>query len=65
MILFQKRGLNCDITGVDFSSKMLEKAEERGCYDELIRLDIRHELAFPSNNYDYIISTGTRSHLGK
>ena len=64
-IIFQKRGLNIDITGVDLSSKMLEKAEERCCYDELVKFDIRYELAFPSNSYDYMICVGTTSHLGK
>ena len=65
LILFQNRKLNIDITGVDLSLKMLEKAETRCCYKSLVNLDIHHELGFPSNSYDYLICIGTTSHLGK
>ena len=51
------------ITGVDITSKMLEKADERACYDSLLNLDINQELPFSSESYDYIICAGVTNHL--
>ena len=52
------------LTGVDLSSKMLEKAEERGCYDELFQAELTAFIATQSAIYDVIISADTLVYFG-
>lgn len=52
------------ITGVDLSSKMLEKAEQRGCYDELFHAELTAFIVDHSAIYDLIISADTLVYFG-
>jgi SAM-dependent methyltransferase len=48
-----------NLSGIDMSEGMLEKARARGCYSDL-RLGVLGEtLAFPDGAFDAILSTGT------
>ena len=55
--------MNVALTGVDISSKMLERADEGSCYDSLLNLDINQELPFLADSYDYIVCAGVTNHL--
>lgn len=52
------------IIGVDLSSKMLEKAERRGCYAELIQAELTGFIETHPNSYDVIVSADTLVYFG-
>ena len=60
---FQKEGLNVAFSGVDISTRMLEIARKKGCYDSLSNFDINQKLPFPSETFDYLICSGVTNHL--
>lgn len=48
-----------NLTGLDMSEGMLEKARARGCYADLRKGVLGEPLDFPSGAFDAILSTGT------
>jgi len=52
------------LEGVDISPRMLEKARERGVYDELLLGDIEAFLAEPGRPYDLILAADTMIYFG-
>lgn len=48
-----------NITGLDYSADMLEKAREKKVYKELSQADLTKPLSTPDDTYDAIISVGT------
>ena len=60
---FQKEGWNVAFSGVDISTKMLEIARKKGCYESLSLLDINKKLPFPSETFDCLICAGVTNHL--
>lgn len=60
----QKKGFQ-DLTGIDFSETMLEKAKLRGCYKELKQVDLLKELPFQQDSFDLVISVGVTTYLSE
>lgn len=52
------------MVGVDLSSKMLEKARDKGAYDELIRGDIVEALSASGKLFDLVVATDVLIYLG-
>ncbi|WKJ90887.1 tetratricopeptide repeat protein [Methylomonas montana] len=52
------------IVGVDLSAKMLEKAEKRDCYDELIASELTAFIQAHPASYDVIVSADTLVYFG-
>ena len=52
------------LTGVDLSSKMLAKAQERNLYDELIESELTEYLLRSPQSFDVIISADTLIYFG-
>jgi predicted TPR repeat methyltransferase/uncharacterized coiled-coil protein SlyX len=52
------------LVGVDLSSRMLAKAEERGLYDELVHADIVSQLAMTLDPVDLVIAADVLVYLG-
>ena len=52
------------VTGVDLSAKMLEKAEQRDCYDELHQAELTAFIGAHSASYDVIVSADTLVYFG-
>lgn len=52
------------LIGVDLSSGMIEKAQERGCYDELVVAELTAFLAESAARYDLIASADTLVYFG-
>jgi predicted TPR repeat methyltransferase/uncharacterized coiled-coil protein SlyX len=52
------------LVGVDLSSRMLAKAEERGLYDELVHADIVSQLALTLDPVDLVIAADVLVYLG-
>lgn len=52
------------LTGVDLSPRMLDKARERGGYDELAAAELTAFLAARQGAYDLIVSTDTLVYFG-
>ena len=50
------------IDGLDFSPEMLTRAEDKGCYTQLVEGDLNSVLEIPSQIYDGAISCGTFTH---
>ena len=48
-----------NLSGIDMSEGMLEKARARGCYTDLRRGVLGEALDFPDGAFDAILSTGT------
>ncbi len=48
-----------NLTGIDMSAGMLEKARARGCYADLRQGVLGEALPFPDGAFDAILSTGT------
>ena len=48
-----------NLSGIDMSKGMLEKAEARGCYSDLRQAVLGETLDFPDGAFDAILSTGT------
>jgi predicted TPR repeat methyltransferase len=60
------RGLAGHITGVDLSSEMIEKARQRGCYDELLVRDLLDYLAdAPHGSFDLAAAVDVFVYLGE
>ena len=59
-----RRGFT-DLTGVDFSEPMMEKARARHVYKEVRKVDLLKELPFQDNEFDILVSTGVTTYLGK
>ena len=53
------------LTGVDLSSKMLAKAQERNLYDELIESELTEYLLRSPQSFDVIISADTLIYFGE
>ncbi|EGV31716.1 Methyltransferase type 11 [Thiorhodococcus drewsii AZ1] len=51
------------VIGVDYSSKSLERSEERGCYSELIRVDLNRPLDFPDDHFGAAQCIGTLTYI--
>lgn len=47
-----------DLTGIDLSEGMLEKAREKGVYGTLRRMTLGERLAFPDGAFDATLSSG-------
>lgn len=58
------RDLARRLDGVDLSPRMLEKARDRGIYDELILADLESALAADGPAYDLVIAADTLVYLG-
>ena len=55
---------NCHLTGADLSTQMLEGAKKRGCYDELLTLDLNQPpFPFQSQSFDAITCVGTMTYV--
>jgi len=52
------------LTGLDISQKMLDRAREKGIYDELEKSDICQYLASSQQHYDIFIATDVFVYLG-
>jgi len=52
------------LTGVDLSPRMLDKARERGGYDELVVAELTAFLAGQQSAYDLIVSADTLVYFG-
>jgi predicted TPR repeat methyltransferase len=52
------------IIGVDLSGKMLEKAERRGCYEQLIQSELTAFIESHPASYDVIVSADTLVYFG-
>jgi predicted TPR repeat methyltransferase len=50
--------------GIDLSPKMLDKAREKGVYDELAQGDIVNVLSASKANYDLVVSTDVLIYIG-
>ena len=60
----QKRGfVNGHLTGLDISTQMLQKANQRDSYESLDRVDLLHKLPFSDKVFDYLICVGTTTYL--
>ncbi len=59
------RELASRLVGVDLSSGMLAKAEERGCYDELVEAELTDYLAGRVAEFDLIVSADTFVYIGQ
>lgn len=58
------RSLTERLDGVDLSSRMIEKAKARGCYDELIVGEIVETLEGRKQTYDLILAADVLSYFG-
>lgn len=58
------RDLASRLTGVDLSARMIEKAHERGVYDELHRADITTFLQESGRSYDLILAADVFVYVG-
>lgn len=52
------------LTGIDISSNMLNKAKEKACYDSLIENDILNGLAQLNHSFDLILCVDTLVYFG-
>jgi predicted TPR repeat methyltransferase len=52
------------LTGVDLSSKMLQKAAQKNIYTDLIEMDLQDYLHTTSQKYDLVISADTFNYFG-
>jgi len=52
------------LVGVDLSPRMLAKAEERGCYDDLIEADMMTFLEQTSERFDLVFAADALVYLG-
>lgn len=52
------------LTGVDLSSKMIERAGQRGCYDALVKAELTGFLREHQNAYDLVVSADTLCYFG-
>jgi len=52
------------LVGVDLSTKMLEKASERGCYDKLVQRELTLYLTEQPAQFDLIVSADTLVYFG-
>lgn len=52
------------LVGVDLSPKMLDKARERGVYDQLVEGDITAIVASPAKTYDLILAADVFVYIG-
>ena len=52
------------LTGVDLSQKMLDKAEQRGCYQELVRSELTAFIGLYQSEFDCIVSADTLVYFG-
>lgn len=62
--LLREKYSKVKLTGIDVSNKMLELAKQKGCYQDLYRVDFEH--AFPvidSNGLDLVLCLGVTSYL--
>jgi len=53
------------LVGVDLSNKMLEKADQKGFYDALIKRDIIDFLSTPTHIFDVVIAADVFIYLGR
>ena len=53
-----------DLTGVDLSARMLDKARERGVYDRLVHADVVEHLQTTDAQHDLILSTDVFIYIG-
>jgi len=58
------RHLKDRMTGVDLSTKMLDKARTRNIYDELIADDLLNYLASSTEHFDLIVATDVFNYVG-
>ncbi|MEO1527508.1 MAG: tetratricopeptide repeat protein [Planctomycetota bacterium] len=58
------RAVSDRLTGVDLSQKMLDKAAERGGYDELVRDELTTYLEGRSDEFDLAFSADTLMYIG-
>lgn len=58
------RARTAHLTGVDLSSAMIEKAQQRGLYDELHIADIHDHLETPGQPYDLIVAADVFIYVG-
>lgn len=59
------RPLAARLDGVDLSEKMLDKARERGCYDELVAAELHLALAARAGRYDVVSAADVFNYLGE
>jgi len=59
------RGHASRLTGVDLSQGMLERARERGAYDELVRSELTEFLGEHREAYDLVVSADTFVYFGE
>jgi predicted TPR repeat methyltransferase len=52
------------LTGVDLSQKMLDKAEQRGCYQELVQSELTAFIGLYQSEFDCIVSADTLVYFG-
>jgi predicted TPR repeat methyltransferase len=52
------------LTGVDLSARMLEKARQRGVYDQLHKAELTHYLTQHRERWDVVLSADTLCYFG-
>ncbi len=52
------------LTGVDLSQKMLDKAEQRGCYQQLVQSELTAFIGLYQSEFDSIVSADTLVYFG-
>ena len=63
--LSQKKGFDFNnITGTDISTKMLQVAKEKECYQTLLKLDLTKTLPYLDDTFDNILCVGSTTYLG-
>lgn len=54
-----------ELDGVDLSGQMLEKAQRRKCYDQLVKEELTAYLAARPDAYDLVVSADTLCYFGR
>lgn len=53
-----KKGIEIELIGTDFSTKMLTLSKKRNVYSELVEADVNEKLPFPDGHFDAFLAIG-------
>lgn len=62
--LLKKAAPQTSLYGVDISEKMLEKATQKKCYDDLIKADLESYFSSSEKQFDIIVSSDVLTYFG-
>lgn len=51
-------GEQLHLTGVDINDELLELAESKGCFEDLLIADLKQPLPFEGETFDYVLASG-------